>query len=60
MSCYQTIDKFIADHRDEIDQHIHHKLGGLNVTRIDDDERELWIANDEQLYFWAYDEGVKF
>jgi len=43
---------FIKEHREEID----------NLTKSDiknDNERRLWILNDESLYNWAKSEGVK-
>ena len=47
--------EFIAAHRDEIDAVIR----GCGGKRIDDEERELWILNDETLYNWARSEGVE-
>ena len=57
MSCYQSLDQFIAKHRDEIDECIRRVC---KVDDIDDDERELWVLNDEPLYDWAYEESVIF
>lgn len=48
--------KFIREHRAEIDAIIHSIVPGI---LIDDDEREMWIINDEGLYNWARSEGVK-
>ena len=48
---------FIAENRGELDAAIRRALGDPNFN-LDDDERELWIANDEGLYLWAKSEGV--
>jgi hypothetical protein len=44
--------EFIKKHRPEIDQ--------LTKSQYkNDEERRLWILNDESLYNWARSEGVK-
>ena len=40
----------------QIDIYIHNTVPGYD---IDDEERELWILNDEGLYNWARSEGVQ-
>lgn len=42
-----TLQEFIASHRDLIDGVIH---GYVVHPVIDDEERELWVMNDESLY----------
>ncbi len=51
-----TLKQFIKDNRQEIDAAIRSVVEGC---RIDDNERRLWILNDEGLYNWARSEGVK-
>ena len=52
-----TMQRFIRNHRAEIDQHI--KSACPNCGRLNNEEREDWIMNDESLYNWARSEGVK-
>lgn len=52
-----TIQQFIKKHRVEIDEFIHCSLH--SKYRLNDEEREQWILNDEGLYLWAKSEGVK-
>jgi hypothetical protein len=47
---------FIKENREEIDKCI--KSVAPN-SRINNDERRLWVLNDEGLYCWARQEGVK-
>lgn len=47
-----TLKQFIKDHRQEIDQ-------ATKSTIKNDEEREMWILNDEGLYLWAKSEGVR-
>jgi len=49
--------EFIDNHRGELDECIRRAVSNPNFD-IDDDERELWIANDEGLYNWARSEGA--
>lgn len=51
-----TLQEFIEDNREELDRCI--RGACPNIGPIDDDERELWIANDEGLYNWARSAGV--
>lgn len=54
-----TIEQFIEDNRKQIDRVIE-KHCGDNAPIRDDDEREDYIANIEELYLWAKEEGVDF
>ena len=51
-----TMQDFIDEHYEEIDEviksHVPH-------CKIDDEEREMWILNDEGLYNWAVSEDVE-
>lgn len=47
-----TLKQFIKEHRQEIDDII-------QSPYKNDEERRLWILNDEGLYHWAKSEGVK-
>jgi len=50
----KSIKTFIKENREEIDAIIKpHTYGKIN-----DEERKLWILNDESLYRWALEEGV--
>lgn len=51
-----SIRQFIKEHRDDIDAAIR---SVVPEARIDDDERRLWILNDEGLYNWARREGAR-
>ena len=51
-----TLREFIKENREEIDIAIRNKLPG---ARIDDRERKLWVLNDEGLYHWAKESGVR-
>lgn len=52
-----TLRDFIRENRTELDAAIRRVVGdGIN---IDDEERRMWILNDEGLYNWARSEGVR-
>lgn len=51
-----TIREFIRENRKELDAAILRHVPGV---KLNDDERRLWILNDEGLYNWARQEGVK-
>jgi len=53
-----TIQQFIKEHRSEIDDHIKQRLKQSKLRYANDEERRLWILNDEALYNWARSEGV--
>lgn len=56
---------FILAHREELDAGIRAHLtrydepGFKREIRLNDQERRLWILNDEGLYRWARSEGVR-
>jgi hypothetical protein len=52
-----TLREFIKQNREEIDERI--KRACPNTSRFNDDERRLWILNDEGLYRWARRSGVR-
>jgi len=51
-----TLAKFIQDNRGHLDNYIQSKVPGAPRN---DEERRLWILNDEGLYNWAKSEGVR-
>lgn len=53
MTC--SLIDFIRENESAIDAAIRTVVPG---AELDDDEREMWIANDEGLYSWARDAGV--
>lgn len=54
-----TIQDFIRKHRKELDAEIAKRLKMDRNPRPNDEERRLWVLNDEPLYLWARSEGVK-
>jgi len=53
-----TLQEFIDDNRAELDLMIRTAIDQPNFD-LDDDERRLWIMNDEGLYnWWALESGV--
>ena len=53
-----TLTQFIKEHRQELDEAIDRALNG-NHNLKNDNERRLWVLNDEGLYDWARSEGVR-
>lgn len=51
----KSIADFIDEHRTELYNAIWRQVPN---AKLDDDDVEQWIANDEGLYQWAKDEGV--
>jgi len=51
-----TLKNFIRENKKELDECIRRVVPGC---RIDNNERRLWIINDESLYNWARSCGVK-
>ena len=51
-----TMAKFIRENRGEIDAAIKRVCDNC---RLNDQERRLWVLNDEGLYRWARSEGVR-
>jgi ABC-type nitrate/sulfonate/bicarbonate transport system substrate-binding protein len=54
-----TLREWIRAHRAELDECIARALGRDKNLRANDDERRLWVLNDEGLYRWARSEGVR-
>ncbi len=50
---------FIRDNRADLDAVIARALGMERNPNPNDEERRLWIENDEGLYHWARSEGVR-
>jgi hypothetical protein len=50
--------KFIQRNRQELDNAIYRVLAP-HRPRLNDRERAQWIANDESLYQWARESGVR-
>ena len=46
---------FIQHNREQLDTLILARCPGI---RLNDNERRLWVLNDEGLYLWAKEEGV--
>ena len=55
-----TLRAFIKEHRTELDEAIARAMGRTveDLPYRNDEERRLWILNDEGLYLWARREGV--
>ena len=51
-----TLKRFIRDNKIELDRAI---LKVVPNVRLTDQERRLWILNDEGLYLWARREGCR-
>jgi hypothetical protein len=58
MNKTMTLTNFIKENRTEIDAAIERIVPVPNVGK-NDEERRLWILNDEELYRWARRNGVK-
>jgi len=54
----KSMRQFIRENREALTQAIRRATGD-QTYRINDEERRLWILNDEGLYWWAKREGVK-
>ena len=52
-----TLHAFIKANRVELDAAIRRVCP--NIKPLNDEERRLWILNDEGLYLWARSEGVR-
>lgn len=55
-----SLREFIKNNRQELDNCIARALKQDKNPRPNDDERRLWVLNDEGLYNWARSEGVSF
>ncbi len=53
-----TLQQFLKENRRYIDVAIRSVLRDPDY-RLNDDERRLWVLNDESLYRWARSEGVR-
>jgi hypothetical protein len=51
-----TLAEFIRENKTEIDRAI---KSACNNCKLNNEERRLWILNDEGLYSWARSEGVR-
>jgi hypothetical protein len=51
----KSLRQWIKENREELDKCILRACPGL---KLNDDERRLWVLNDEGLYLWAKGEGV--
>jgi len=56
---YRDVEEFIDDNREELTSMVA-RAAGVSRSRIDDDEIEMWIMNDEGLYNWAKSEIQNF
>ena len=54
----KSLRQFIREHRADLDAAIAFRLKQDKNPRANDEERRLWILNDEGLYNWARSEGV--
>ncbi len=54
-----TLKQFIKENRAELDACIARALGQETNPLANDNERRLWVLNDEGLYRWARSEGVR-
>jgi len=54
----KSVRTFVRENREELDKCIARALGREKNPRANDDERRLWVLNDEGLYNWARSEGV--
>lgn len=52
-----NLKQFIRDNRQELDEAIKRVIGSLPYKN--DEERRLWVLNDEGLHNWARSEGVR-
>lgn len=58
MARRKSLREFIKEHRAELDECIRKALDRPEF-KLNDEERRLWILNDEGLYNWARSEGVR-
>lgn len=54
----KSMRQFICENRAELTEAIV-RATGMPTCRINDEEREYWVLNNEGLYWWAKREGVK-
>lgn len=53
----KTLSQFIKDNRHELTAAIRNAVP--NIKGIDNKEIKMWVLNDEGLYNWAKQDGVK-
>jgi hypothetical protein len=53
-----TLKNFIRENQEVIDDRIRYVIDDP-FAKIDNADRAEWVANDERLYLWALEEGVK-
>lgn len=53
-----TMREFIKENKNDIDEGIRRYLNRPEL-RLNDEERRQWILNDEGLYKWARNSGVR-
>lgn len=53
------LSKFIQEHRKELDEYIAKQVHDEEGKRYNDQERRMWVLNDEGLYLWARAEGCR-
>ena len=56
MKTRKSITDFIREHKEELDTCIRRACPNVSLNN---EERRLWILNDEGLYNWARSEGVQ-
>jgi len=49
--------EFLKKYRADIDTAI--RRACPNIRRLNEEERRMWVLNDEGLYTWARSEGVR-
>lgn len=52
-----TLRAFLRDNRAELDAAITRACP--NIGKLNEEERRLWVLNDEGLYRWARSSGVR-
>jgi len=64
-----SVHRFIRENRAKIDAKINETLSpsvretnrnfGIKVPRFNDNDRHVWLLNNEGLYLWAKAQGIK-
>lgn len=54
-----SLKQFIKENRADIDACIAAAIGQKTNPRANDEERRLWVLNDEGLYRWARQSGCR-
>lgn len=58
-SLTMSLSQFIKENRAELDACIARAIGRESNPYPNDNERRIWVLNDEGLYRWAKSEGVR-